>query len=441
MVFLRSEEEKIMSKKQLYFKRTMMASAVALCMTGISAFAADTDADSVDVEKLFKEGVYQREQGNLFTSIEALQTVLSNQPALHRARLELAVSYYRTLNFEAAKQQAQTVLDDPKTPPNVRIAVLAFMAQVKKDEEAMLAQRQVWTPSVSLGLLYDTNVNAGPSSDVLPGGLVLAPGSRPKDDTAAVLQAGVSHRYNSPTVMRIGESAARFIWQSQLNLFHRGYFKESDYNLSALTLATGPGWLVPNKWRANINLQLDDIWLGGEEIALYSSLNPSVTWEIKEGEITWDAIALNKDFTRGVDQGRDSNYYATGLSVGKMFKGGKVAVQGGVRVFDEQADVSRFSNDGTEFFVGGNFVAWNNGNVYARYSQKDAKFDGVEPVYNVARDETEERYEVGFGHNFKEGLMKNWKLSGSYIESHNNSNVSIYNYDREMTSVNLSRAF
>jgi len=428
-----------MKNKFAVRKLSMLVGLVAMGLSSAGSWAAD--AAQTEQEKLFKEGVYQREQGNLFTSIEALQTVLSNQPALHRARLELAVSYYRTLNFEEARKQAQVVLDDPKTPDNVRLAVLAFLAQVKKDEEAMFAQRQVWERSVSLGLLYDTNVNAGPSSDVLPGGLVLAPGSKPRIDTAAVLQAGLTHRYNSPTVMRIGESAARFVWQSQLNLLHRGYFSETDFNLTALTLATGPGWMVPNKWRANVNLQLDNIWLGGDEIALYTSVSPSVTWDIKEGEITWDAIALNKDFKRTVDQGRNSDYYATGLSLGKLFNGGKVAVQGGVHAFEEHADRTEFTNDGTEFFVGANFVAWSNGNIFARYSQKDSKFDGIATGFLVARDETEQRYEVGFGHNFKEGPMKDWKLSGSYMTTHNNSNVAIFDYKRDMTSVNLSRPF
>ncbi|MBU3990575.1 MAG: tetratricopeptide repeat protein, partial [Gammaproteobacteria bacterium] len=100
----------------------------ALLAVGLSPAVAQ---ETVDVEKLFKEGIFQREQGNVFTSIEALETVLSNQPSLHRARLELAVAYFRAMNYEQAQQQAQRVLDDPKTPENVRLAVLAFMAQIK----------------------------------------------------------------------------------------------------------------------------------------------------------------------------------------------------------------------------------------------------------------------------------------------------------------------
>ena len=85
-------------------------------MLALAGLSSATAQEAVDTEKLFKEGIFLREQGQVFSSIEALETVLSNNPALNRARLELAVAYYRALNYDQANQQAQKVLDDPKTP-------------------------------------------------------------------------------------------------------------------------------------------------------------------------------------------------------------------------------------------------------------------------------------------------------------------------------------
>lgn len=419
---------------------------VALASLGLgSAGSWAADAEQTEQDKLFKEGMYQREQGNLYTAIEAFQTVLSNQPSLNRVRLELAVAYYRTLNFAEAKAQAQTVLNDPKTPENVRLGVLAFLAQLKKDEEAFLAQRNVWQPSVSAGLLYDSNVNAGPTSGVIEtsiGPLTLTDASRAVSDSAAVLQAGLSHRYQSPDPIKIGEKAGRFVWQSQLNFYTRNYFSKDEFNLDVLSAATGPALLVANHWRANINAQADYIQLGGTELAMFYSLTPAVTWEFKGGEVTLDAMFMKRDFTRVVDTGRDSDISSVGISVGKLIGSEKkVAVQAGIRAFQEDADLSRFTNDGTEMFVGMNWAAWNNGTVYGRFSQKDAKYDGVEPVFDVKRDETEQRLEIGFGHEYKEGALNKWKLSGSVSHTENDSNVSIYKYRRDMVGVNLSRTF
>lgn len=402
---------------------------------------APAHAQEADMNLLFKEGVFQREQGNVFTSIEALETVLSNQPSLHRARLELAVAYFRALNYEQAAQQAQKVLDDPKTPENVRLAVTAFLAQVKRDQAALLATRHTWTPSVSVGLMYDSNVNAGPSSSLLPGGFTLTPDANPRSAEAGILEAGITHTYNSPNIMRFGETATRFIWQSRANLYHKSYIGESPFNLSVLTIGTGPGWIAPNKWRANINLQLDDIYLGDQHLALFSSISPSFTWQMKSGELTADAIWLNKDFKRAVDDGRSSDYAAIGLSYGHLFNQGKFALQGGVHFFDERADFAYHSNDGWNAFVGANVVAWNNGTVYGRINYKDAGFKGLYPVFGIARDETEERIELGFNHNFKEGGLKDWKLSGSYQLTRARSNVSLFTFDKEVVSVNLGRSF
>jgi tetratricopeptide (TPR) repeat protein len=409
-----------------------------LLAIGMSSAAAQ---EAVDTGKLFKEGVFLREQGKLFSSIEALETVLSNNPSLQRARLELAVAYFRALNYAQAAEQAQKVLDDPKTPDNVRLAVMAFLAQIKLEQVALLAKRHTWEPSVSLGLLYDTNVNVGPSGATLPGGLVLAPGASPVEDWAGVLQAGITHTYNSPTVMRFGETATRFIWQSRANLYQKSYFDQDNFDLRVLSLSTGPGWLAPNNWRANVNVQFDDLTLGSEHLALYSSIAPSITWQLKNAELTWDAIWLNKDFKRSVDDGRNSDYVATGVSYGHLFNRGEIAVQGGLHAFDENADASRFSNHGWEAFIGANFVAWQNGSVYGRLGYKESQFDGVEPVYAIARNEHENRYEIGFGHDFKEGTLAGWRLSGSWQRTQNHSNVSIYTYDRDVTSIQLARSF
>jgi tetratricopeptide (TPR) repeat protein len=216
--------------------------------------------EAVDNDKLFKEGIFLREQGQTFSAIEALETVLSNNPSLNRARLELAVAYFRAMNYDQAMQHAKKVLDDPKTPDNVRLAIESFLAEIKRDQVALLASRNTWEFYGSLGGQYDTNVNVGPGAATLPGGLVLAPGSTPRSDWAAVLQGGATHTYNSPSVVRIGETAGRFIWQTGLGVYHKQYFNETQFNLTALSVSTGPGIIVPNKWRAKLNLQLDGLY-------------------------------------------------------------------------------------------------------------------------------------------------------------------------------------
>lgn len=427
------------SSSHLHSKALVLGMMAGLAIAVMPRFAS---AASADVENLYKEGMYLRESGKLYSAIEALEATLAAEPTLQRVRLELAVAYYRALNYERAQVEARKVLDDPKTPDNVKLAVSTFLAQLKKDEEMSLGQRSVFEPFFSAGLIHDSNVNAGPDGGaVLPGGLVLAPGSTSQEDWGMQLQGAISHTYQSPTPMRFGETAARFQWKSQASLFHRGYFDLSDYDLTVATLATGPAWIAPNKWRANINLQADYLMLGGNELAWYQSVAPSFTWQTTSGEVTADVLYVKRDFSRSGDQGRDSDYTSGGVSYGHLFQGGKVAGQVGVKYFNEEADDNQYSNDGYEWFVGANFQAWTNGTVHVRYSQKEASYDGLVPVFGVARDETEQRVEIGFGHKFVEGKLKGWYLSGSLQLTDNQSNVSIYDYQRNMTTLTLSRSF
>lgn len=419
----------------------LLCVGLAAMAGGSVSFAANDSKE--DVDKLFKEALYQREKGHLPAAIEALQTVLSLRPELDRVRLELAVAYYKALNFEAAKAQAEAVLLKPDVPDNVRLSVLAFLAQLKRDQEAP-SQRKVWERSLSVGLMHDSNVNAGPSNNVVQGGgqvFNLAPTDVARSDTAAVLSAGISHSYQSPTSMEIGGSTARFLWQSGANFYAKENFSEHASNLEIITLSTGPAWFVLNKWRANVNVSLDHYQYGGAALALYTSILPSVTWQLGNSELTWDVLAQKREFARSGDIGKDSSYMATGVYVGHVYHDAKIATQAGIRFFREAADRNYYSNDGTEFFVGASAVTWENGSVYGRYIQRDSQWDANEPALNVIRDETMKTYELGFHHDFKEDTLKDWRLTGSYTAYRNDSNIPYSHYTRDMTSLSLSRKF
>lgn len=146
--------------------RVSVLSGVLLSMMASSVIAAETTEEQFDPEEFFKKGMQEREEGAPYNAIESFQSILSNQPALHRARLELAVAYMQTLQYQEAEEQAQTVLNDPNTPPSVRVSILAFLAQLRQDAEQMSPKHE-HKFNVTAGVLYDDNVNIGPGSSVI----------------------------------------------------------------------------------------------------------------------------------------------------------------------------------------------------------------------------------------------------------------------------------
>ncbi len=414
---------------------------ITVAMLGLTATFAKAESD---VEKEYKEGLYQREKGNIYSSIEAFNTILSAQPNLHRVRLELAVAYYRAMNFAEAKRHAKQVLDNPKTPQSVKLSINAFLAQLNKDEEAFFSKKTTLEYTASFGILHDTNVNAGPSTSTVPIGiftLFLTPESVQQSDSAVYGSVGISHRYQSPQTFKADDKVGRFGWITKANLYRKEYFNENDYNLDIISLSTGPTVSVLQSWRANINFGIDQILIGDKRKGQYYSVTPSISKQYRKSELTWDAALIRREFRQSVDNDRDSLYTSTGLYYGRLFQDGKFAVQVGARIFNESADISRFSNDGTEILAGANWVAWNNGSVYARFRQKDSEFDGVEPLFAKKRDETEQRYDAGINHTLRKGKLKDWKITASYTYTDNDSNLAIYDYDREVIGLGMSRTF
>lgn len=422
---------------------------VVMAMVGAGAGAQTGAAPSADVdEELFKKGMEALEDDRLKSAIEAFHSILSNQPSLHRARLELAVAYYRAFRYEEAQKLAQVVLDDPTTPPEVRVTILAFLAQVKQDQQQFAVRHHV-EPSISLGYMYDSNVNVGPASDVVQIGdqtLTLVEGGE-RTDNAVVLSAGVAHRYQPGKTFEFGERTAVFLWQSDIGLYHREYNAEDEFNLSVLSASTGPAWVVLRHWRANVAVRAEYIWLGNAKLALFTSLNPAVTWQFKDGELTWDAIVTDRNYAddrstaEGGDAGREGIYWATGPSLGRYFMRRKLAAQVGVRAVGFGAEDDRFGYDGYEAYAGANLKAWTGGSLFARVSYRDLDYDGEEPGFGTARDEAERRLLLGFEHEFRDGYLSKWILGGALQYTWNESDIPIYDYDRRQLMLNLGKTF
>ncbi|MFZ5521836.1 MAG: tetratricopeptide repeat protein [Pseudomonadota bacterium] len=427
-----------MSRAALACKPAALALAVLATLSG-SAGAADSIAQ--DNER-YRQALYLRETGQPYAAIESLEALLAASPTLNRARLELAVAYYRTLEFNKARAQVQSVIDDPQTPEAVRLSALSFLKKLEVEQASLFGQPHRLDASVSLGLLYDDNVTAGPTNALLPNGLVLTPGSLKDGDWGAVAQGTLTHTWTRSAPVRLGQSGAgRFSWVSQLGLYHKAYSDLDDYNLSVLTVATGPALLTQGGVRANLNLQVDQLRLGDENLGRFTTLSPSVALRVGQGELTIDGQWSHRDFQRSLDSGRSGYYRALSLSYGHLLSNGRLALQGGLTGFAESAQAEQHSNEGIEAFAGARLRAWDGGDLFARAAWRQARYDGLVPTFDEARREIERRAELGASHLFATGPLDKWQLSGTVTYIRNSANVELYTYDRTITSITLARSF
>ncbi len=407
-------------------------------LISILCFALSANASKVsDPQDSFEKAMKLRKQGKLSASVEIFQSILLNHPQLQRARLELAVAYFQQLNFIRAKKLATIVLKDPKTPKTVKLKIKRFLSKIKS-----LGPRHTWTPSISLGFMYDSNVTAGPDNSVLTGFPTLSVTTK-QSDQALTSQLGLSHRYISGKSYSIGKQKAGFLWLSQFNYYDVNYNSQDSLDLNVISLSTGPALIVANKWRAAINLQLDSTRLGGEKYASYTALNPNLTLINKSGksEIGIDLFIQSRSYDRSIDLGRDSQYYAIGFSYGVLSVSDKFSYQIGLRPFKEDADLAQYSNSGIEWFGGFSYRKSQNTIMLLRYSRKPIKFDGLETGLSVKRDEKLDRIVLGIEHTFSSGRFKGWAVKAYSTFTNNSSNVGLFDFDRLQNVISLSRSF
>jgi tetratricopeptide (TPR) repeat protein len=399
-----------------------------------------------DLEARFQAGMEALEEDRLESAIRAFRNILDIEPELHRARLELALAYYRSLRYEEAQRLAQEVLDDPATPADVRVTVRAFLAQVERDAERY-GRKSDYSSFIAAGVMHDSNVNVGPTNaGIRVGGvdLVLTPGSTSKSDNAVVLNGGVDHLYQTGNRVELGERTGTLLWLSGGGIYWRRYHEENDYDLLIASLNTGPALLMLRDWRASLQLHSDYLTIGGEALGWFNGVTPSMTWQLDEGELNWEFNYTRRFYHRDVDDGREGDYLDTGVTIGQYLKNRSIAATGGLRAIKFFADDDQFGYWGGELSAGYSADTWENGTFYARARGGAYSYDGKDPLFEKDRTDLELRTTLGLTHEYKQegDLLENWLVNLFWERTYNNSNIGdLYSYKRYQMMLMLSRSF
>jgi len=416
-------------------KKTLLTACLFTSLLTPIAYAEE----AIDPETLFNEAMSYRQGGELFKAIEIFETILSNQPGLNRARLELAVSYHLTRRYNDAKAQLTQVLNDPDTPDEVKIAITAYIAQLSGDIKTA-AQRSTSSMYLSAGLFSDSNLNLGPGRDVTG----VTPESLENSGSGGQFMFSYSHRSRASQALHIGKSIVDFEWLTQATAYSKAYGSgDSDFNLSVLSLNTGPALIAENNWRAALNIKLDKLIFGNDNYAEYVGINPLYTYSIMQDlEITFENITTAREYDQLADQGLTGTQTMWGMDIAKFYAEQAIGLQAGVKYHDNGAKDGRLHYTGAEFYIGAQVPAWTDAQAYLTVSSRDYKYKAADTANNNdIRDETELLAVLGVSHDFRSGPLKSWTLNAQYTFTDNNSNLDIFTYNRNVFEVNMRRYF
>lgn len=418
------------------------ALGVSLTAGGVSA---ETAVDP-EVEAYFKDGMQALEEERLKSAIEAFGNILDLDPEVKRAKLELALAYYRSLRYAEAERLAQEVLDDPITPPEVRVTILAFLAQVKRDSEKY-GKKHEYTPSVMAGIMHDSNINVGPTNANIRVGdtqLSLTQGSLKQTANAYVANVGLDHLYQSGKRVELGERTGMLVWQSGANVYSRKYHDHGDFDIIVAGVNTGPAVLMLGHWRAELQLRSDYLMLGGHALGWFNTLNPSVTWQYRNSELNWDSVYTRRFYHDRADKGRHGDYVTTGVNYGQYLNNRRITATAGGKLIRFFADDDQFGYKGFQLSAGISTDTYPNGSAYARQRYSYFDYDGRDPIGLKSREEHEFISTLGLSHEFKEpeDLLKGWVANIFWERTENDSNIGgLYSYKRYQGMLSLSRRF
>ena len=217
--------------------------------------------DPGNFDKTFRFAQLAVKVGDLEGAISAYSRLLITIPEYWQIRYELGVLYLRLKSFALSKSYFESALKNKDLPPDVRARVTRFIAQI----DTQLSQRRI-SGSISAGLRYQTNVNAGSNASGASVDPALRDAFVEKDDFDLFGNLDFNHLYDFNTVDGT-------TWQSHAQIYGAKQMAEDDFDLIYIDADSGPQFKIRDGSVEGVLLQpfalVDYVRLGNS--TLYNS--------------------------------------------------------------------------------------------------------------------------------------------------------------------------
>jgi tetratricopeptide (TPR) repeat protein len=406
--------------------------------------AAPVHADEPDTaQTLFDQAMADRESGKVFEAIKLFEDILQINPYLNRARLELAVAYHQASRYQDAIEQFKMVLDDPSTPETVRLAILAYLGQLKSDQ-AKPEGSHALSYYIKAGAIYNSNISTVPGAgNIIVNGINFL---LPTDKIASVgsdIVLSASHRYRRKSPLNIDGTATRFEWQSQASVSSNLYEKTSDYNLNVVSASTGPAFISTGRWVASIPVRIDEIYLGTSRLGAAVSINPYIKFDLgKYRSILLESTLLSRTYSDEINAGQEGTLKMAGAAYTTLLESLNSGIEAGFRLRNRDADAEEFGYSGATVYISGFTTLSEFDSIYLKGNYRTFEYDAPDTIFSggtIVRDDKEASLSFGYNHDFKDGLMQKWTFNTEIGYTENASNIDAYDYNRAIATVNLSR--
>lgn len=207
--------------------------------------------------------------GKYELALSAFERILFDNPNHHYAKFQLAKTYLKLYMYEDAKNEFEDLLDDPTFPNEAKPKIKQYLKIAKK-----YIKNSTINATVGVGVYYDSNINKTPESEkvFIPSFNTYVTSSSTKEDFYH--QEFLSLKHSTDIFGR-----GKWSLSNDVFVLNKGYFKEKDEN--SLYLGYYPTLSYKtSSYVASIMTQVMKAYKGGHGYQTAYFISPSIDFLI-----------------------------------------------------------------------------------------------------------------------------------------------------------------
>ena len=377
-----------------------------------------------------QRGLTALNRGELGEAAGDFERVLALDPNNHRARVELARTYFSMSQFTRSRAEfAQVLASDP--PGSVRRNIQRFLDQM----DGSFPPPRRWAAQVAMGVLYDSNANYGPASDLVKVRPIMLNGIAIIDQLSVVSGSQPQDTWGSYMQLSLyGETETKpKTWNLAGNVnYYQTWLEDAhDYEVQYLSTRGGPRY-TGTRHVLDLPLRLEHVRRHDDALVNIAGVSPRLLYAASRTTqwTTWlDAEYRDYDDVDSLD----SVFARTGQSVRHALGESGHALSAGLFGFGESADDDAYSNAGWEGFVGADAALPWRSLLMLRFEYRGMWFDEREVLAPESRRDDEFVSEV----QWRKRLTQHWSIAAAYQYTRNNSTFDLYEYERHFTTLGV----
>jgi len=381
----------------------------------------------------FYFGVAAVDTGHAGEGVLALERYIIRFPDNDRARLELARGYFVLGEMVRAREEFDAVARK-NPPPGVQATIDRFMDQIQSQETRYSTTA---TGYVEIGGGYDSNVNSGVGNPLINvptlGTVQLAQAGVKSGSSFMHLGAGGNFSYPiAPGMALVGGAS----YEGKL---HENGF-DQQFDQYALNAQGGVSYIKDKDlWRAQ--LHLSTLYVDYNRFRDFMSLAGEWHRQLDEFNRIWVSGTYGR-LQYPASPVRDADLYGGSVGWRRAFVGAMQPVfELAAGYAEERNDFSPVRNDlSRDIYIARGSLAltpaaqWGL-SVGATYTK--SRFKAADPLFAATRDDDYWGLELGVSYR----LTRKVTLRGDYQRSDNQSNISLYQYRRDIFTVRARYEF